>query len=260
MNDLTVEEIQERWNSLIDIIETNFEGTRKENILEMYSYFRDRICTAPAAGRLHYHGAYVGGYLDHILTITKTAGYLFNLYKNLGGLINFSYNELIFAVLHHDFGKLGDLDHEYYIPGNNDWQRKNNNEIFTHNKELQYMSVPHRAIWMLQHFKIDFSEQEMIGILLADGLFDEGTKEYHQGFGEFRQLRTGLPLLVHWADWISTSVERDQYRKFKIQENERIKKVLESNPQPPSEFVQSKEIIDLKNTLDDLFKNEEKEL
>ena len=48
------------------------------------------------------------------------------------GLINFTDEELIFAV-HHDLGKVGDLDNDYYIPQDR-IRRKNRGEIFKHNQ------------------------------------------------------------------------------------------------------------------------------
>ena len=53
---------------------------------------------------------------------------------------------LIFAALHHDLGKVGDLDKDYYIPQDSEWHRKNRGEIFKHNPKLQYMTVTDRAI------------------------------------------------------------------------------------------------------------------
>ena len=39
---LTPEQIQENWDKLIGIVETTFEGERKDKLLEMYDYFKDR--------------------------------------------------------------------------------------------------------------------------------------------------------------------------------------------------------------------------
>ena len=46
----TAEQLQENWDKLIDIVETTFEGERKEKLLEMYEYFKDRAMFAPASG------------------------------------------------------------------------------------------------------------------------------------------------------------------------------------------------------------------
>ena len=68
---LTPEQIQENWDKLIGIVETTFEGERKDKLLEMYDYFKDRAMFAPASGVVYYHNAWPGGYVDHILNITE---------------------------------------------------------------------------------------------------------------------------------------------------------------------------------------------
>ena len=57
--------------------------------------------------------------------------------------------------MHHDLGKVGDLEHDYYVPNESEWHRKNQGAIYTHNKELQHMTVTDRAIFLLGHFKIE---------------------------------------------------------------------------------------------------------
>ena len=78
----------------------------------------------------------------------------------MGGTIDFTEEELVFSALHHDFGKLGDLDHEYYIPNDDDWRRKKLGEIFTNDPNINNMRVPDRALWLLQHFGIKCSIKE----------------------------------------------------------------------------------------------------
>ena len=112
---LTPEQIQENWDKLIDIVETTFEGERKEKLLEMYELFKDRAMFAPASGVVYYHNAFPGGYVLHVLNITKFALKLYELYKELG-LHTVEYNEenITFCTLHHDLGKLGNLEYDYY--------------------------------------------------------------------------------------------------------------------------------------------------
>ena len=74
MKQLTPEQIVNNWNELIQLIEGEFDGERKEKLLEMYKYFEDRMSIAPASGKEHYHNAYVGGYAvsyTHLTLPTK---------------------------------------------------------------------------------------------------------------------------------------------------------------------------------------------
>ena len=146
MKELTPEQIQENWNKLVQLVEDTFEGERKENLLKMYEYFEDRMCVAPASGKPNYHNCHIGGYIEHVLHVVETAKKLMTVYQDIGAVIDFNEEELVFSALHHDLGKVGDLDHEYYLPQDDDWRRKKLNEWFTHNPELQYMSVTDRAL------------------------------------------------------------------------------------------------------------------
>ena len=54
---LTAEEISKNWNNLLEIIETEFSGDRKEKLLNLYNKYEDRISIAPASSVDHYHNA-----------------------------------------------------------------------------------------------------------------------------------------------------------------------------------------------------------
>ena len=105
----TAEQLQDNWDKLIDIVETTFEGERKEKLLEMYEYFKDRAMFAPASGVVYYHNAIPGGYVDHILNITKCAKKIYKMWKKMGAHTEeYTEEAVIFCALHHDLGKVGD--------------------------------------------------------------------------------------------------------------------------------------------------------
>ena len=82
--EFTPEQIQNNWDNLISIVEDNFEGKRKEKLLEMYEHFKDRAMFAPASGVIYYHNAIPGGYVDHILNITECATRIYEMWKEMG--------------------------------------------------------------------------------------------------------------------------------------------------------------------------------
>jgi Trp operon repressor len=55
MRQLSEEKILANWNRLIKLIEDTFDEERKDNLLEMYKYFEDRMSVAPASGKAAYH-------------------------------------------------------------------------------------------------------------------------------------------------------------------------------------------------------------
>ena len=121
MKELTPEQIEHNWKKLRDIIQNTFDGERLESMNKMYDYFEERMCLAPASGKEHFHNAHPGGYVEHVLHIVEFAQQIHGLWsKNGATMDNFTTEELVFAALHHDLGKVGDLSEDNYIHNDSD--------------------------------------------------------------------------------------------------------------------------------------------
>lgn len=216
MRNYTEKQLKENYDKFITFVKKAFasQPERLEKLLHMYSEeeLGMELAVAPASGKLYFHSAYIGGYIDHVMNVCKNAIGQMTQFKNNGGTIDFEVEELLFAALHHDLGKLGDGVHPYYIPQESEWHRKNQGSIFTQNGELHYMDVTHRAIWLLQKYDIPFTQKEMLGIMLADGLYNEASKKYFISYTEEFSLKTELPYLIHWADHMSCRIENSEYK------------------------------------------------
>ena len=233
MKELTPEQIQENWNQLRQLINDTFKGERLDKLNHMYDYFEARMCVAPASGKEHYHNAHVGGYVEHVLHVIDCAVKLKKLCEDSGATINFSDEELIFAAMHHDLGKVGDMKNDYYVPQESEWHRKNQGSIFTHNGELQYMTVTDRAIFLLSQFEISMTEWEYVGLRLTDGLYEEANKSYYMTYNPDFSLKSNIAYILHQADSMATHIEHDNWKsveqqeEIKVQENvENIKKAV----------------------------------
>ena len=222
MKQLTEKQILGNWTKLRDIITSTFEGDRLENLNKMYDHFEDRMCMAPASGKEHFHYAHVGGYIEHVLHIIDYSKQLKGVWEGNGATINFTDEELIFAAMHHDLGKVGDLEHDYYVPNESEWHRKNQGAIYTHNKELQHMTVTDRAIFLLGHFKVPMSECEYIGLRLTDGMYEEANKAYYVAYQPERQLRSNIAYILHQADMMATHIEYDEWKRSEEQEDVKV--------------------------------------
>lgn len=205
--DEQAEHIKQNYEKFMQYIEAD---SRAENLKKMYDVLNDQLVTAPASGRVYYHNAFPGGYLDHILRVTETALKLAGLFKTMEGDINFTKEELVFAALHHDLGKLGTEDGPYYVEQDSDWHRKRG-ELYKHNDNIQYMKAPERGLMMLQKYDVKVTQNEWIAIKLSDGLYDEGNKSYLMNYSAY-SMKTNLPYIIHWADHMSSTVERDKGR------------------------------------------------
>jgi hypothetical protein len=211
--ELTPEQIQENWKQLIQLVEDNFTGERLEKLLKMYDYFEERMCMAPASGKEHFHNAHAGGYVEHVIHVTTSALKIKDVWEQSGATINFTDEELIFAALHHDLGKVGDLSEDYYTPNDSDWHRKNQGLVYKHNGNLQFMTVTDRALFLLQHFGVKMSEIEYIGLMLTDGMYEEANKSYYVGYGADRSLKTNIAYILHQADMMATHIEADFWKR-----------------------------------------------
>jgi|TARA_R110001599_G_scaffold290559_1_gene493543 hypothetical protein len=228
MKELTPQQIEQNWNKLRNIIQDTFEGERLDNLNKMYDHFEDRMCMAPASGKEHFHYAHVGGYVEHVLHIIDYSQQLRSVWEKNGATINFTDEELIFAAMHHDLGKVGDLEHDYYVPNESEWHRKNQGAIYTHNKELQHMTVTDRAIFLLGHFRIPMSESEYIGLRLTDGMYEEANKAYYISYQPERQLRSNIAYILHQADMMATHIEYDEWKRSQEQEEVRVQSNVEN--------------------------------
>jgi len=251
MKELTAEQIQENWQQLRNIITDTFEGERLEKLNKMYDYFEDRMCIAPASGTEYFHYAHVGGYVEHILHVIDLSVKIKDMWKQNGAIINFSDEELIFAAMHHDLGKVGDMTNDYYIPQESEWHRKNQGSIFSHNSELQYMTVTDRAIYLLNQFGITMTEWEYVGLRLTDGLYEEANKKYYINYGKGNSLKSNIAYILHQADSMATHIEYDEWEnsqkqeEIKVQGNvENIKKAITMKETSEELSKKSKDLFD----------------
>ena len=156
MKQLTEQQITDNWTDLRTIINNTFTGDRLEKLNKMYDDFEDRMIVAPASGKAAFHNAMVGGYVEHILHVVNMSQQIRDTWESNDAKINFTNEELIFAALHHDLGKVGDLEgNDYYVVQDNDWRVKNLGEIYTHNEDLFYLHLSLRNLLFFTDFFVN---------------------------------------------------------------------------------------------------------
>ena len=70
---LSAEQIQENWNEFTHNIINYISSPRKEQLIEFYNKYQDRLILMPAAHKKEYHNAFPGGYIDHVNRVVKGA-------------------------------------------------------------------------------------------------------------------------------------------------------------------------------------------
>jgi len=212
-------QIQDNYNKFRKLINQTFTGERLESLNKMYDHLEDRIILTPASSMEHFHNAFAGGYIDHILRVTRNAIKLYDLYTELGiGLGEFTKENVIFSALHHDLGKVGTVNDSWYIPNDSQWHIENQGKIYKANPDLNFMNLTDRTFWLLNQFGVKVEENEWIAIQLTDGLYDESNKEYYIAYDPNKALKSSFPFLMYQADIMATRFEWERWKKLKQSE------------------------------------------
>jgi hypothetical protein len=208
---LSAEQIQSNYEKHFKIIDM-YIGDRKDSIKAMLNHMEDTYVMAPASGKTWYHNAFAGGYVDHVNRVVEYAVKQSRLYEEMGGSIDYTEEELVFAALFHDLGKIGDGDVPNYIPQTDKWRQDKLSEMYTFNPDLDFMLIPDRSLFILQKFGIKVNQKEFLGIRCHDGVFDKANEAYFFSNVESSRQKSSLISVLHSADYLASKVEYDIWK------------------------------------------------
>ena len=256
---LTAEQLQSNWIEFNTNIETYITGDRKQRLLDFYKKYEERVILMPAAHKKEYHSAFPGGYVDHVNRVVKAALSMSVVWEGFGcDMTTFTQEELVFSAINHDIGKMGDSEHEAYIPQTDKWRQDKLGEDYMFNKKLAFAAVPDRGLFLLQEHDIKYTFNEMLAIQTHDGLYDSANEKYLKGFMPEQKPRTSLPFILHQADMMAARIEFEieWLHKFSKNSLDAPKKnyTLSSNKKPSTKnrALNSVKSEGLKNMLDSL--------
>jgi len=198
---MTAKQIQKQYELFRNNVNELFPD-RKIQLNEMYDYFEDRIVTLPASGVEHYHNAFPGGYIDHVLRVAEFSVQEYELWEKSGLKVdNFTLNELLFAAYHHDLGKVGMVgDYNPYEVNTSKWHRENQGKLYVHDPRQPFMLIPDLGLFTLQQFKVRMSYNEYIAIRTHDGVYDRANEAYYFNSSIDSKARTNIYQILHNAD------------------------------------------------------------
>lgn len=208
---LSAEKIQKNYEKHLKIVET-YITDRKDACISMIKHMEETYVMAPASSKTWYHSAFPGGYVDHVNRVVEYAVKQMRLYQEMGGTVDFTEEELVFAALFHDLGKMGDGDRPNYIPQTDKWRQDKLSEAYTYNPDLDFMLIPDRSLFILQKFGISVNQKEWLGIRLHDGVFDKANEAYFFSNMESSRQKTSLVSILHSADFLASKVEYDMWK------------------------------------------------
>jgi len=209
---LSAEQIQKNYEKHLKIVDT-YIGDRKDLVLKLLSHMEETYVMAPASGKTWHHNAFAGGYVDHVNRVVEYAVKQSRLYQEMGGTVDYTEEELVFAALFHDLGKLGDGDKENYQPQTDKWRQDKLSEMYTYNSDLDFMLIPDRSLYILQKFGLKVSQKEWLGIRLHDGVFDKANEAYFFSHQESSRQKTSIVSVLHSADFLASKVEYDIWKR-----------------------------------------------
>ena len=209
---LSAEQIQKNYEKHLKIIDT-YIGDRKDDVKAMINSMEDTYVMAPASGKSWYHNAFAGGYVDHVNRVVEYAVKQSRLYQEMGGTVDYTDEELVFAALFHDLGKIGDGTKANYLPQTDKWRQDKLSEMYLNNPDLDFMLIPDRSLFILQNNGIRVSQREFLGIRLHDGVFDEANKAYFFSYQEASRQKTSIISVLHSADFLASKVEYDMWKR-----------------------------------------------
>jgi hypothetical protein len=195
--ELTAEDLEKNFNKMRALCEKL--GDRSVAALALVDGLGERLALCPASARKDYHGSYPGGLVEHTLHVLTNA---MALTKGFGWTI--PKDSLIISALFHDIGKVGDVNVDYYVPAE-DWLLKKG-ELYSYNKNIQYMTVPLRSIFLCQHYGLKLTQDEMLAIYLHDGFAVDDNKQYCLK-------DTLLAHVIMQADYIATMTEKGKFEQ-----------------------------------------------
>ena len=228
---LSAEKIQSNYDKHLKIVDT-YLGDRKKDVLSMLTHMEETYVMAPASGKTWYHSAFAGGYVDHVNRVVQYAVKQSRLYEEMGGTIDYTEEELVFAALFHDLGKIGDGDKPNYIPQTDKWRQDKLSEMYTFNSELDFMLIPDRSLFILQKFGIKVSQKEFLAIRCHDGVFDKANEAYFFSNVESSRQKTSIISVLHSADFLASKVEYDMWKREGGSATPKVKKTASSTGRP----------------------------
>ena len=209
---LQAEQIFENFDLHQQIIKSEL-GNRADQVLSMLESLGENYIMSPASGKSWYHNAFPGGYVDHVNRVVECAIKTMRFWESMGATIDFTREELVFAALFHDLGKIGDGEGVGYLEQMDNWRRDKLNEMYVPNPDLDFMLIPDRSLFILQKFGISMSQKEFLGIRCHDGVFDKANEAYFFSNVESSRQKTALVSVLHSADFLASKVEYDMWKE-----------------------------------------------
>jgi hypothetical protein len=207
MNKLQPEQIIENLNKFYSLIDKYIGQPRRDQLKNFYKSIEETLTLSPASTKIDNHNAFPGGYVEHVIRVIEGSLVFEKVWDKFGQRKDYTTEELVFAAINHDLGKLGTNDEPMYLPNDSQWHIEKQGAIYKYNPNITYMRVADRSLFYLQQAGIQISENEYIAIKIHDGLYEEANKAYYITYNKDNDLRSNIAYILHQADLMASKVE-----------------------------------------------------
>ena len=158
-------------------IETNKELFQKT--LQSYKLFTPQLeeflgedlYTAPANTTTNMFGAFPGGLVNHLLTVTKHAN---TINKGMLECYKIDQETLVQTCFLHQIGKVN-----LFKFNESEWHRTNLGKMYEYNEDMVSMTVGERSVYYAMKNGVDLTEEQTQAILNWDKSDDDKASRYH---------------------------------------------------------------------------------
>lgn len=153
---------------------------------ELMTFLGEDFIKAPASSMAHYHNAFEGGLVDHLL---KVATYAVRINDSLPEDERADKTSLLKVCLLHQIGKA-----KLYTPCTSEWHRKNQGKMYEFNEDLTSMRAGERSLYYAMSHGIKFTEDETVAILNFDKNDDKMSEFHNSLVGDILKMASTLAI------------------------------------------------------------------
>jgi hypothetical protein len=198
-----LEFITSNYKQTIDLIQKHVQKPRLERLLRLIETdYGQRYSLIPASTQKEFYGAFPGGLCYHNLNVMKWL----NKFANLMAKDKYPLDTLITVAVLHEIGKLGDKDNEYYVSVESTWHR-DRGIFYEINKNINFMRVNHRSLFIAQEYGIDLNQEEYLAIFLNG-------EQYSLDNESYQHKEPLLVKILRFADQYSIALEKENEVRF----------------------------------------------
>ena len=138
---------------------------------ELEEFLGEDLYTAPATTTTSMHGAFPGGLVNHLLSVTKHAN---TINKGMLECHKLEQRTMVQTCFLHQIGKV-----KLFKFNESDWHRTNLGKMYEYNEDIVSMTVGERSVYYAMKNGVELTEEQTQAILNWDKSDDDKASRYY---------------------------------------------------------------------------------